>query len=348
MKDGLHRVTTPYICAGFVIAAGVVVACAPILRKKLAYWRTVAVRIALALLLLVTPAFGQGRFVITDGSTQSEYGAPAADRSVICPVCSDKGERSTVRRWAEPTYGFSYTPSINYYKSENRYWDEEGRYHDHELAQESLVCSTGHRFDDFDDHRCWCEWPHGRYVVLDEVKGDRITLPEGEWQKLLNPAPGITYTPNGTVIAPMSYQHPWIQPGPSLPLQDSALTRTDKDSLTVQTVTPSTYPVDVSTESKKFDKSYWIPFGLTVGTSLADYGTTAAGIKRGAREANVIFGGDNGRRVYYTANVLATAGFLGYTAWLEYKGHPKIARTLLYLLTALRATASVWNYTRRR
>lgn len=43
MKDGLYRVTTKYLCAGFVIKDGEVTACAPILRKKIAYWKTVAV-----------------------------------------------------------------------------------------------------------------------------------------------------------------------------------------------------------------------------------------------------------------------------------------------------------------
>jgi hypothetical protein len=46
MKDGLYRVTTSYLCAGFVIEEGKVTECAPILRKKLAYWKTLAVRIA--------------------------------------------------------------------------------------------------------------------------------------------------------------------------------------------------------------------------------------------------------------------------------------------------------------
>jgi hypothetical protein len=45
MTDGLYQVTTPYLCAGFVVEGGVVVACAPILRRKLAYWTTVAERV---------------------------------------------------------------------------------------------------------------------------------------------------------------------------------------------------------------------------------------------------------------------------------------------------------------
>ncbi len=42
MKDGLYRVSNSYLCAGFVIKNGVVCQCAPILRKRLGYWRTVA------------------------------------------------------------------------------------------------------------------------------------------------------------------------------------------------------------------------------------------------------------------------------------------------------------------
>lgn len=43
MRDGLYRVTTSYLVAGFVIQDGVVAQCAPILRKKIEYWKTVAV-----------------------------------------------------------------------------------------------------------------------------------------------------------------------------------------------------------------------------------------------------------------------------------------------------------------
>ena len=45
LPDGLYRVTTKHLCAGFVVRAGRVADCAPILRKKLPYWLTVAVRI---------------------------------------------------------------------------------------------------------------------------------------------------------------------------------------------------------------------------------------------------------------------------------------------------------------
>jgi hypothetical protein len=45
MDDGLYRVTTSYLCAGFVIKNGKVAECAPILRRKLAYWKTIAERI---------------------------------------------------------------------------------------------------------------------------------------------------------------------------------------------------------------------------------------------------------------------------------------------------------------
>lgn len=40
MRDGLYRVVTPYLCAGFVVEGGKVVRCAPILRRKLDFWIT--------------------------------------------------------------------------------------------------------------------------------------------------------------------------------------------------------------------------------------------------------------------------------------------------------------------
>lgn len=43
MKDGLYRVKTSYLCAGFVIRDGLVAECAPILRRKIVYWKTIAV-----------------------------------------------------------------------------------------------------------------------------------------------------------------------------------------------------------------------------------------------------------------------------------------------------------------
>lgn len=46
MEDGLYRVTTSYLCAGFVVEGGRVTAIAPILRSKFHYWRTIAVRIS--------------------------------------------------------------------------------------------------------------------------------------------------------------------------------------------------------------------------------------------------------------------------------------------------------------
>jgi hypothetical protein len=45
MVDGLYLVKTKNIYAGFVVEHGRVVRCAPILRKRLAYWITIATRI---------------------------------------------------------------------------------------------------------------------------------------------------------------------------------------------------------------------------------------------------------------------------------------------------------------
>lgn len=46
MKSGLYRVVTNYLCAGFVVKDNVIIECAPILRKKIHYWVTVAKWIA--------------------------------------------------------------------------------------------------------------------------------------------------------------------------------------------------------------------------------------------------------------------------------------------------------------
>lgn len=43
MTDGLYVVTTTYLCAGFVLEGKRVTLCAPILRRRLAYWMTLAV-----------------------------------------------------------------------------------------------------------------------------------------------------------------------------------------------------------------------------------------------------------------------------------------------------------------
>lgn len=47
LADGLYQVTTSYLCAGFIVEQGKVVACAPILRRKLRYWTKVATLVAL-------------------------------------------------------------------------------------------------------------------------------------------------------------------------------------------------------------------------------------------------------------------------------------------------------------
>lgn len=42
MKDGLYRVVSNYFVAGFIVENGVIVHIAPILRKRIHYWKTVA------------------------------------------------------------------------------------------------------------------------------------------------------------------------------------------------------------------------------------------------------------------------------------------------------------------
>jgi hypothetical protein len=45
LPDGLYRVEHGPICAGFVVEAGRVVACAPVLRRRLSFWASIAERI---------------------------------------------------------------------------------------------------------------------------------------------------------------------------------------------------------------------------------------------------------------------------------------------------------------
>lgn len=45
LEDGLYRVVTAYLCAGFSVRDGQVVDCAPILRRKLGYWVKIAERV---------------------------------------------------------------------------------------------------------------------------------------------------------------------------------------------------------------------------------------------------------------------------------------------------------------
>ena len=45
MKDGLYQVQTSYFTAGFVIKNGRIIQIAPILRKRIEYWKTKAVLI---------------------------------------------------------------------------------------------------------------------------------------------------------------------------------------------------------------------------------------------------------------------------------------------------------------
>lgn len=46
IADGLYQVTTTYLCAGFLIERGKVVLCAPILRRRLAFWLKIAKRVS--------------------------------------------------------------------------------------------------------------------------------------------------------------------------------------------------------------------------------------------------------------------------------------------------------------
>jgi hypothetical protein len=46
LKNGLYRVKTSYLCAGFVVRDKKIIMCAPILRMHIRYWATLATWIA--------------------------------------------------------------------------------------------------------------------------------------------------------------------------------------------------------------------------------------------------------------------------------------------------------------
>ncbi len=45
VADGIYQVAYGSICAGFIVCEGRVVACAPILRRRMGFWLTIARRI---------------------------------------------------------------------------------------------------------------------------------------------------------------------------------------------------------------------------------------------------------------------------------------------------------------
>jgi hypothetical protein len=42
LQNGVYQVTTSYFCAGFIVENGIVIDMAPILRKNIRYWITIA------------------------------------------------------------------------------------------------------------------------------------------------------------------------------------------------------------------------------------------------------------------------------------------------------------------
>ena len=45
MEDGLYQITTSYLCAGFVIENGELIACAPILKKNFKSFKHIAIKV---------------------------------------------------------------------------------------------------------------------------------------------------------------------------------------------------------------------------------------------------------------------------------------------------------------
>ena len=160
-------------------------------------------------------------------------------------------------------------------------------------------------------------------------RADRIMTAE--------PAPTrfvVFFTPNGTVITPMSDWRPTSWPATPGPVHIVGVPEGE-----VLPLTPS---------KPKFDRTFWIASGLWGAASTADIITTHKALERGAVEQNPIFARRNGHAVRYTANAIASAGIWGVAAYAEHRGHRRVARVLLFTGAAIRIGAAFWNNSRRR
>ena len=48
MEDGLYQVTYKNLCAGFVVKDGRIIVCAPVLKKNIQFWITIAKKVEYA------------------------------------------------------------------------------------------------------------------------------------------------------------------------------------------------------------------------------------------------------------------------------------------------------------
>ena len=121
-------------------------------------------------------------------------------------------------------------------------------------------------------------------MVVDEVKGATVTLPEV----------GITYTPSGMVIAPMSDWRPTSWPATPGPVHIVGVPEGE-----VLPLTPS---------KPKFDRTFWIASGLFASASAADIITTHKALERGGVESNPLHAQDGGRQLRWSSAIAATGG----------------------------------------
>lgn len=70
---------------------------------------------------------------------------------MFCPECKKEDRKSRV------TPGFS-SSTMMYCPP---FYDEDGRYHVHDVNQSSTEysCSNGHRWTEVSRPSCWCGWP---------------------------------------------------------------------------------------------------------------------------------------------------------------------------------------------
>lgn len=105
--------------------------------------------------------------------------AMAEHKPVLCAECQESGTKSRVY----PPPGRIVTAMASY-----PYYDEEGRYHNHDPNgwTEEWSCSRGHRWLRSGAGRCWCGWGEEPQVRRLEP------LPEIETVKWAIQADGIT------------------------------------------------------------------------------------------------------------------------------------------------------------
>lgn len=282
----------------------------------------------LLLLALAVPATAQSRVIIAPTESPA---ATVRPQTLLCPYCT--GKSSTVR-YAKECWSvgdsITLTPAINHIYDPCRepygdvYWDEEGRFHDHNIPSERFVCSEGHAWTQY-LRRCWCDWPEHLRVRTDQQSDARP-------QTVL---PGVTliWDDNGNVTVTHTDEPPQLKPLP--------FTQADLDRITRQLPAPLYTPGE--SKASFDDPWFWIGVGSAAGWYAGDAITTHIGHKRGFLEAGPTRNDDGTANLKVATAV--TCGLIGLAALLQAKGHRKAARFVLFFTACTHAFGTIHNLT---